>query len=569
VKFETGASRIVDALKQAGVRSVFGLPGTQTIELFEALRRRGLRTVVATNELSAAFMAGGWARVTGQPGVLVTISGPGFTWALTGVAEARLDSVPLLHISGSPAKEAVKRAFRQQELRQGEVAGPLVKAIFDADSYGDPAHSVVDAFECAQTGEPGPVLLQVSASTLQQTVKASSLRRTRQIPTAHDVLDSVHERVRRSRRCVILAGQGTARYADSLRELVLRINVPVITTPSARGVIPEDHRLNLGFNPLAGNAQRINEFLKTADLVLVIGCKLSHSDTSGFEIELPPERLIHFDSSAEVIAANYPTSLGAVGDAGDLFAKLLASDVEKSSWTNEELADWRQKLAVTDRPTAEPLVEGTDTGEASAFFEALRRALPSETILVLDSGLHQILARRYYKVLAPHGLLMPTDLQSMGFAIPTAIGARLGAPRRPVVALIGDGGFAMTALELLTAVREKISLTVIVFVDGAFGQIRMQQLVNYGASHGATIKNPDFRLLTLSLGADYEEVAERDIESVVAAAINRRGVTVIGVGVRDALPIRRIAVAARVRETARRGGARRVLSVLAKLLRRR
>jgi acetolactate synthase I/II/III large subunit len=125
VKLRSGASRIVEGLQRGGVRCVFGLPGTQTIELFEALRQSNLRTVIATNELSAAFMAGGWARVTGQPGVLVTISGPGFTWALTGIAEARLDSVPLVHIVGSPPPDPIPHRFRQQELPQDVNARPL------------------------------------------------------------------------------------------------------------------------------------------------------------------------------------------------------------------------------------------------------------------------------------------------------------------------------------------------------------------------------------------------------------------------------------------------------------
>src|ERR1700704_4710562 len=144
VKWQTGASRIVEALQQGGVRCVFGLPGTQTVDLFEALRISGLRTVIATNEMSAAFMAGGWARVTSEPGILLTISGPGFTWALTGLAEARLDSVPILHIVGTPTGSPNGRYFRQQELPLASIAAPLVKAVIEADLYSDPGAAVFD-----------------------------------------------------------------------------------------------------------------------------------------------------------------------------------------------------------------------------------------------------------------------------------------------------------------------------------------------------------------------------------------------------------------------------------------
>lgn len=513
-------------------------------------------------------MAGGWARVTGEPGILITISGPGFTWALTGVAEARLDSVPLLHIAGAPPRDLHERSFGQQELAHEAIAAPLVKGVVDADTYSDPGQAVVDALLIARSGEPGPVLLQVTSPTLARHMEGSQLNAALPLLQS-DGLADVCERVRRARRPVFIVGQGTNKYARQLRTLVESLRTPVVTTPSARGVLPEDHPLNLGFYPMAGNVNEVNALLKSADLVLAVGCKLGHSDTSGFSLELPEDRLVHLDASAEVIAANYPASLGAVGDAGELFKQLLASPPQQSVWTEPELVAWRARLAQRQPVNDEPRVGGTPDGTAVSFFKGLRRALPADTILVLDSGMHQIMARRYYKVLAPYGLIMPTDLQSMGFAIPTAIGARLATPDRPVVALVGDGGFAMTATELLSAVREKISLTVIVFADGAFGQIRTQQLANYGASHGVTVQNPDFGLLAQSLGVRHLTVGDLDdIESVARSALSESGVTVVEVNVQDAFPMVRVAVSARARELARRTTGPRVFSFVASMFRR-
>lgn len=570
MKWQTGASRIVEALQQSGVRCVFGLPGTQTLELFEALRQSGLRTVIATNELSAAFMAGGWARVTGEPGVLITISGPGFTWAFTGLAEARQDSVPILHIAGSPAKDLVKRSFRQQELPQEAIAAPLVKGVIDADSYVDPGPAVLDALLLARTGEPGPVLLQVSATTLGTYLSTEPLSVAAGPGDDGDGIESVAARLSRAHKPIFMVGQGTNRYAARLRTLVEQLHIPVVTTPSARGVLPENHSLNFGFDPFAASVDALNHFLKAADLVVAVGCKLSHSDTSGFELSLPEDHLVHFDASAEVIEANYPASLGVVGDAGQLFERLRSASLSRSQWTEHELEDWRIRLASRRSEEIEPRVGGTQTGDASSFFMSLRRALPSEAILVLDSGLHQVLARRYYSVRAPSGLIMPTDLQSMGFAIPTAVGARLAMPQRPVVVLVGDGGFAMTGLELLSAVREGISLLVIVFNDGAFGQIRMQQLANYGASYGVTLANPDFNLLAVAMGAGYESIGDGDsIEGAVRRALESPGVTVVEVGLRDAFQIRRVAATARAREVTRRAAGPGLFRFLANLLRRR
>lgn len=553
---------MVEALQQGNVRCVFGLPGTQTVELFEALRQSGLRTVVATNELSAAFMAGGWARVTGDPGVLLTIPGPGFTWALTGLAEARLDSVPLLHITGAPADAPRGRRFRQQEIDQAAIGAPLVKAVIEADLHSDPGAAVLEGLQLARSGEPGPVLLQVSSTTLGREHSCPALEAASSSVVDPDALERVCERVRRARRPILMVGQGTNKFAQQLRALVERMKVPLLTTPSARGVLPENHPFSFGLEPFAGNIRDVNELLESSDLVLAIGCKLGHGGTGGFELKLRPDRLVHVDASKDVIGANYPVSLGVVADAGDMLQALLTSSPPASAWTADELESWRVRLAVRTAAAREPRIGGTSASDARNFFQSLRRVLPHDAILVLDSGLHQILARRYFTVLAPCGLITPTDLQSMGFAIPTAIGARIAMPNRAVVALLGDGGFAMTALELLSAVRERVSLVVIVFVDGAFGQIRMQQLANYGISHGVSLENPDFSLLAAAVGARHELIGDNDIETVVTAALVHSGVTVIEVLVDDTVAIRRNAVVARAREATRRAAGPRVFRLL-------
>ena len=569
MKWQTGAARIVQALQQGGVRCVFGLPGTQTIELFEALRRSGLQTVVATNEMSAAFMAGGWARVTGDPGVLLTISGPGFTWALTGLAEARLDSVPLLHIAGTPTGSPNGKYFRQQELPLASVAAPLVKGVVEADLYSDPGAAVLDGLLLSRSGEPGPVLLQVSSTTLSRELGFDAPATPSSSITEGTDLGAVFDRVRSARRPIFVVGQATHRYAQQLRTLVEQVNAPLLTTPSARGVLPENHPLSFGFDPFAGSIRDLNALLESSDLIVAIACKLGHSDTNGFELKLPTDRLVHLDASPEVIGANYPASLGVVGDAGDLLKALLESAHLRSAWTQQELETWRARVAGGTSDSPEPRVAGTRAGDARAFFESLRRALPPEAILVLDSGLHQVLARRYYRVLSPLGLIMPTDLQSMGFAIPTAIGARIAAPGRPVVALVGDGGFTMTALELVSAARAGIDLVLIVFVDGAFGQIRLQQLATYGKDHGVSLRNPDIGLLAAAVGAHHEVLGDGDVglEAVVGGALRRPGVSVIEVAVGDSFAIRRTAAVARAREGTRRAAGPRVVRFLSKLLR--
>jgi acetolactate synthase-1/2/3 large subunit len=553
-----GASRIVQALSDAGVRCVFGIPGTQTVELFEALRQSDIRTVLTTSELAASFMAGAWARVAGEPGILITMGGPGFTLALTGIAEARLDSVPLLHIAGGVPVSPSGRRFLQQEIAQSAIAAPLVKAIITIGEQTDPYRAVLEALRVARSGEPGPVLLHVSQKLLGAhpplDVSKPPLPETEELSG----IAAVRARVVGARRPVFLVGGGVDRHAQLLRTVVERLGAPVLTTPSARGTLPDDHPLHFGFDPVMDSIVDTNAFLESADLILVLGAKLGHNGTGGFKLRLPEDRTVHVDTASDVIGANYPVSLGVVADAGSVLGQLLDLAPSPRSWTTSELRDWRARTKRRPDDGSEPCVGGSSSRKPRDFFAALRRALPPEGILVLDSGVHQILARRYFTVLSSGGLIFPSDLQSMGFGIPSAIGARLAAPSRPVVALVGDGGFAMTGLELLSVAREHLSLTVIVFVDGALGQIRMQQLASYGASYAVDLMNPDFELLALAIGGRYEMVGN-DAEAVIRSALGSQGVTLIEVSVGDTMSIRRVTATARVRETARKTGVLRLV----------
>ena len=550
MKGTTGADRVVDALADAGVRCVFGVPGTQVVGLFDALRRSSIRTVLATNESAAAFMAGGWARATGEAGVVATIPGPGFTWALTGIAEARLDSIPLVHLTASPARRPGHR-FGQQEIDQERIAAPLVKSVLKVSDGAAISAVVADAFRLAQAGEPGPVLLQIPTAILTADQADTGLEE-RSPPAAAPAIDwaTVRRRVSEARKPVLFVGQGAVGVAAEVERLATRLSIPVLTTPSARGLVPEDHPWSLAFDGLAGDVGALNRFLETADLVLVIAAKLGHNGTCGFGITIRPADLIHIDASGEVLGANYPASLTIVADARVAVEELRDMPSGVPRWTAAEVAGWRTRIRGTPRER-EPRVGGTMAGDAAGFFAALRRAMPREATLVLDSGMHQVLARRHFSVLAPGGLFFPSDLQSMGFAIPTAIGASLARPGRPVVAVVGDGGFAMSGLELLTAVREEARMVVLLLVDGHLGQVRLQQLRAHGADHAVTLRNPDFAMLGASLGIEFADVGP-NVEAVVTEALSRPGVTLIEVPVGDNPSLRWRAGLVNASERARR-----------------
>lgn len=546
----TGAELLCETLVALGARVVFGVPGTQNVELFDALRRARLRTVLTTNELTAALMAGAYARVSHTVGVVVTIPGPGFLFAVPGLAEARLDSAAVLLIVGAPAAHPGRR-FQLQAVDQQAIAAPVVKAYRHARSAADVPRVVRDAWHAAGRDEPGPVVVEVRQDIWGAPADQVATATVHEPAPAADLTAFV-TRVARARRPLVLAGQGAVSAAADLHAWVAERRVPVLTTPSARGVVPEDDPLVLGFDPLRSDVAAVNAACEAADLVLALGCKLSHNGSAGFELRLPPDRLVHVDTSADVLNANYPAALALAITSRVALTALRAGPAEPSEWSDADIAERRRAIRTTRSPELpEPRLGGTGEGSAAAFFAAVRRALPRDGIVVTDSGLHQILARRYFDVLAPGGLLLPSDLQTMGFGVPAAVAAKLAAPGRAVTAIVGDGGFATTGAELLTAAREELALVVVVLDDGYLNQIRLQQLREFGHAHGVDLGPLEIAAFARAVGADYLP-AGPDIGAAIAAAHGAGRPVVVHVPVADSPEVLRQRVTSAARAVARR-----------------
>jgi len=551
-----GADLLCVSLQACGVECVFGLPGTQNVPLYEALRRSRLRSVVPTHELAASFMANGYYRASGRPAALVTIPGPGFAYALPGLAEARHDSAALVHVTGQPPAGA--RRFQFQAIDQQGIAEKLVKGVFHAGSVDELPGAVASAYDLATEGEPGPVLLDYAGHALEDVAPRapSGTRPPRAGPPvlADTALQPLAARLTASRRPLIMAGQGCAGVAAGLRELAELIRAPVLTTLSGRGVLPEDHELALGFEFSRGDVRVLNELIRESGCVLAVGCKLTSAGTECFQLDLPPDRLIHVDASVDVLGATYPAALTLVASAESFLGRLVPvlRDLRVPAapgWTPDEIGAWKRRLrAPGPQAGPDPVIRGVG---AAAFFAALRRVLPRDGIVVTDSGWHQTVVRRHMEVYSPRTLIVPSDFQSMGFGLPAAIGAKLAAPARAVVAVIGDGGFAMTGMEMLTAVREGVAVTVVVFNDGYLNRIRLQQLAQYGHSEGCDVLNPGFEEFARAVGVGYAR-CEGDVEGTLQTAIGCGHPTLLEVRVGDTLAVRSEAVKGVGRGMARR-----------------
>lgn len=519
----TAADLLWAALRAEGAEFVFGLPGSQTIETFQPLKRSGLRTVVPTHEMAAAFMAGGYARVSGRPGVVTTIPGPGFTYALTGLAEAFLDSVPLLHVVPA-ARQIEGREFALQAIDQPAMAGAVVKRLLRAASPSDVPVTAVEAYRLAMAGEPGPVMVEAAEEGFGKEVERP--RPIPALPVPPEVPDAlaadIAAAIASAPRVLLYLGAGAMAAGRELHALAHATGAAIATTTSGRGVFNEDDPRVVVRDPGMQDHAVLAALVEHADLVVAIGCKFSHNGAAGFRLRLPREKLVTINAAGP--SKNYPARLHATADAGrtiaGVLARLPARPAGVAGWEAAMLADWRESASRFEADARlEPRHEMTGAS-SSAIVRELRQALPDDAIIVTDSGYHQMSVRRHYRVRRPHGLLVPTNFQSMGYAIPSAIGAALAAPSRRVVAVIGDGGMLMSGLELATAVRESVSLTVVVFNDGAYRLIRNPQLAAYGESHGTDIAGPELESLAAATGADYRRVDAGGIEAALNADRN-------------------------------------------------
>jgi acetolactate synthase-1/2/3 large subunit len=405
----------------------------------------------------------------------------------------------------------------------------------------------------ASGGEPGPVMIELDLGALSREQPLARKPRPVRPDGPDESVATMRSRLRalfaRAERPVLLLGQGAFGAATRLAALADSLTIPVVTTPTARGILSEAHPMAMGFDSLRGHTTTVNALFERSDLILALGCKLGHNGSAGFDLRLPADRFVHVDAEPGVAGATYDATLAITARVQDVMPA-LESRRTVSGWGRDELEVVGRALRAPTGREVEPVVRGANAMTPAAFFAWLRDELPADAIVVTDSGLHQILTRRYFEVRSTRGLIVPTDFQAMGYGLPAAIGAKLAAPDRPVVAVVGDGGFLMSGMELLTARREGAALVVVVFNDGQLNQIRLQQWAAFGHAHAVQLLNPDYRALAAAFDVAYLRFGEHG-PGEFARALGESKPVLVEVIVGDSLAMRALPPVILAKELAR------------------
>jgi len=516
------AYQITDYLEALGVEVVFGLCGHTVIAMLDALGKSRVRFVTTRHEQTAAHAADGYARVTGKPGVVLSHLGPGLTNATTGVANAALDSIPMVVIAGDVQSYFHGRHPHQEvnlhhDASQVEIYRPFCKRVYRVDRVEDLPRILERAFHLSQVGRPGPVLVDVPMDVFSADLPIDAFQKT-PAPIAKPTLDpatadQIVTALAEADRPVLYVGGGvlSARATAELALLAEALEVPVAHTLMGKGCLHEDHPLLLGQTGFWG-LPIANDVCRRADLIVAIGTRLAEANSSSwdprFTFAIPPTRLIHIDADAAEIGRNYPTELGVVADAKAALGVLVdaargLSHKSRGSLRADVARGRKEFRANYDhqwRSDQFPM-------RPERILSDLRRALPEDGFLVTDVGWNKNGVAQQFPITVPGTFITPSGLATMGFGPAAVLGVKMAHPNRAAVSLVGDGGFSANPSVVATAMEADLPVVWVVMDNNGFGTIAGLEVMHYGWSHGCLFERKgqpyrtDYAAMARSFGA--------------------------------------------------------------------
>jgi acetolactate synthase-1/2/3 large subunit len=510
----TGAEILCETLTRLGVRHIFGYPGGAILPVYDAIGRSKLHHILVRHEQGATHMADGYARASGGVGVAMATSGPGATNMVTGIATAMLDSSPVVCITGQVSSKLLgSDAFQEVDITG--ITMPITKYNVVVSKVEDIARTVREAFLIANSGRPGPVLVDITKDAQQAKAEFDWDTCAPKLPPKrkrnnHDQVefDRAVELLNSAKRPIILAGRGImlSGAMQTFQKFVHTSNIPVAMTLLGIGCFPASDALNLGMMGMHGEAW-VNTAIQEADLLIAVGMRFDDRVTGDLRTYAKNARKIHIEIDRAEIHKNVRVDAAIIGDAGETLANLLPhiQTRDHGAWLSH-IAELKGDSAVRDIQSL------PDSGHlyAAHVINDLWKVTKGNAIVVTDVGQHQMWEAQYYHHDAPRTLITSGGLGTMGFALPAAVGAKFARPQDEVWVVVGDGGFQMTMCELATIVQEKINVKIAIINNGFLGMVRQWQEFFYDKRYVATpMIAPDFVALANSFGIRAERVSAR------------------------------------------------------------
>lgn len=526
-----GAEITIKTLERLGVDTVFAYPGGAAIEFHQALKDSSIRVILPRNEQGGAFAADGYARVTGKTGVCMATSGPGATNLLTGIADAYMDSIPMVIITGQVATSFIgKNAFQETDIIG--MTRPIVKHSYLVLAPEDIVPTIVNAFYLANSGRPGPVLIDIPKNIQQAklpfvfnpepTVQAYSIPGA----PAKEQIDAIRDAIAKSERPCLYAGGGiiAADAAKELTEFAEKYDIPVVTTLMGVGSIPEDHPLSLKWLGMHGTYYA-NYAANECDLLLAFGARFDDRVTGSVEYFAQDAKIVHVDIDQSEINKNVRADIGVVANIRDVLIELNKDPVRKERpvWKTA-IRMWKKQHPLSYRKEAGVL-------KPQSVIETICRLTNGEAVIVPGVGQHQMWAAQFYTFKYPRQLLTSGGLGSMGFGLPAAMGAKLAVPEKTVINIDGDGSFQMNIQELGTVFAEDIPVKMVILNNQHLGMVAQWEDRFYGSRRGNTDltmegQRPYPNFVTIAKGYEIpgrEVWNEEELEDAVREMLEAKG----------------------------------------------
>lgn len=525
----TGAQLIVHLLERQGITTVAGIPGGTVLPLYDALSQSTqIRHVLARHEQGAGFIAQGMARTQGKPAVCMACSGPGATNLVTAIADARLDSIPLICITGQvPSSMIGTDAF--QEVDTYGISIPITKHNYLVRDIAELPQVISDAFRIAQSGRPGPVWIDIPKDVQTAEIEIDVLPEPgERAPAPEFSAESVRDAaamINTAKRPVLYLGGGAINAADEIRQFAEKANLPTTMTLMALGMLPKAHSLSLGMLGMHG-ARSTNYILQEADLLIVMGARFDDRAIGKTEQFCPNAKIIHVDIDRAELGKIKQPHVAIQGDVAEVLAQLIPQT------DAADRADWRQLVADLQREFPGAIPTEGDPLSHYGLINAVAACVDDSAIITTDVGQHQMWTAQAYPLNRPRQWLTSGGLGTMGFGLPAAVGAALANPDRKVICFSGDGSLMMNIQEMATAAENQLDVKIILMNNEALGLVHQQQSLFYKQGVFAATYPGMINFMQIAAGFGLHTCdlnAEEDAHAALQAAISRPGPALIHV----------------------------------------